>query len=85
MPHHNNQAEVCDMQIYVRTTLSMRESLAEWRSVLQNIMESSPTATQMLLYTLATTDMQLLEDTLICAQVASFHNCPVYFRTALAA
>ena len=61
------------VKIYVR--VSLRESLAEWRSVLQNIMESSPTATQLLLTFLSCSESQMLEDHLLTAQVPT---CFVY-------
>lgn len=61
------------VQIYVR--VSLRESLAEWRSVLQNIMESSPTATQLLLTFLSCSESQMLEDHLLTAQVPTCFVC----------
>ena len=64
------------VQIYVR--VSLRESLAEWRSVLQNIMESSPTATQLLLTFLSCSDSQRLEEHLLNAQVPA---CFVYIAS----
>lgn len=46
-----------------------RESLADWRSILQNIMESSAAATAVVLNFLSDVHMQLVEEALICAQV----------------
>ena len=63
------------LQIFLRVPLHTREDLAEWRSVLQNIMESSATATRLVLVTLAQSDAQrrhvLLEDTILVNAVCS--------------
>lgn len=64
------------LQIYLRVPLHAREDLAEWRSVLQNIMESSATATRLVLTMLARSDAQrrhpLLEETILVNAV-----CPL--------
>ena len=61
------------MQIYLRVPLHAREDLAEWRSILQNIMESSATATRLVLVTLAHSDAHrrqpLLEETILINSV----------------
>lgn len=61
------------LQIYLRVPLHAREDLAEWRSILQNIMESSATATRLVLVTLAHPDAHrrqpLLEETIIINSV----------------
>ena len=59
------------VQIYLRNPLSPREDLAEWRSVLQNIMESSAAATRLVLSTISRQTQQrgirylYLEDTIL--------------------
>ena len=72
-------AELCNNmlpvlpQIYLRVPLHAREDLAEWRSILQNIMESSATATRLVLVTLAHSDAHrrqpLLEETILINSV----------------
>lgn len=62
------------MQIYLRVPLQPREDLAEWRSVLQNIMESSAAATRLVLNTVSRTSEHrrgqvYLEDTIILSLV----------------
>lgn len=61
------------LQIYLRVPLHAREDLAEWRSILQNIMESSATATRLVLVTLAHSDAHrrqpLLEETILINSV----------------
>ena len=78
------------LQIYLRVPLHAREDLAEWRSILQNIMESSSTATRLVLVTLAHSDAHrrqlLLEETILTSSVcfllanraASRHLCAVF-------
>lgn len=62
------------LQIYLRIPLQPREDLAGWRSVLQNIMESSAAATRMVLVTLSCPSelrrrYVLLEETIIMGLV----------------
>ena len=61
------------LQIYLRVPLHAREDLADWRSVLQNVMESSATATRLVLVTLAHPDARrrqpLLEETILINSV----------------
>ena len=61
------------LQIYLRVPLHAREDLAEWRSILQNIMESSATATRLVLVTLTHSDAHrrqpLLEETILINSV----------------
>lgn len=74
-----------DFQIYLRIPLHPREDLAEWRSVLQNIMESSAAATRLLLCTLSSHSQLrrrqvLLEETIVLGLVrrtSSKTNVPV--------
>lgn len=63
------------LQIYLRIPLQPREDLAGWRSVLQNIMESSAAATRMVLVTLSCPSelrgrYVLLEETIIMGPVS---------------
>ncbi len=63
------------LQIYLRTPLQLREDLAGWRSVLQNIMESSAAATRMVLVTLSCLSelrrrYVLLEETIVMGLVS---------------
>ncbi len=65
------------LQIYLRIPLHPREDLADWRSVLQNIMESSAAATRLVLVTLARPSelrrrQVHLEDTIIMSVVCKF-------------
>lgn len=72
--------------MYLRVPVSQRHDLAEWRSVLQNIMESSATATRHVLSSLSQTAdhhsrVLHLEDTILLSLVcfaplyAAFMNC----------